>query len=156
MRRRFSRDVLRKFGFERRMLCNHTFFPSRVHAVSFPRFAFPPGSSPFFLYLPVPLFLFPHHLFSVRPRQPFTSARLRLLFPPPLFLLPARSTLPPSLSSLLSQPLFLSATRDGFPSPSSLPTTSSAFYRFSLSFFFSPIEFFFLHFSFLTDNRIQS
>ena len=90
-RRYFNGSFGGMFRFERRVLCNHTFFPSRVHAVSFPRFAFPPGSSPSFLYLPVPLFLFPHHLFSVRPRQPFTSARLRLLFPPPLFLLPARS-----------------------------------------------------------------
>ena len=56
--RGFFRDVLRMFGFKRRVLCNHTFFPSRVHAVSFPRFAFPPGSSPSSLYLPVPLFLF--------------------------------------------------------------------------------------------------
>ena len=111
-------------------------FKRRMYVITpFPRPAFVPSPFPDLLsrlahHLPSCTFLFrlsffPHH-FSVRPRQPFTPVRLRLLFPPPLFLLPARSTLPPSPCSLLSQPLSISATRDGFPSPSSLPTTASA------------------------------
>ena len=85
----------------------------------------PPASIPFPSHFPYPsrdphppfigfpVLLFPPVFFSVRPRQPFTPVRLRLLFPPPLFLYPARSTLPSSL-------YFFRLSHPAFPSPSPL------------------------------------
>ena len=96
------------FGLKRRVYVITPFLRPAFVPFSFSRFAFLPGSSPSFLYLPVPLFFFSAPFFSVRPRQPFTSVRLRLLFPPPLFLLPAAA---PSLHPLL--PCF----PNPFPSP---------------------------------------
>ena len=138
-------------------------FKRRMYVITpFPRPAFVPSPFPDLLsrlvhHLPSCTFLlrlsfFPHHFF----RPPPSAFYLRpssVTFPASVVL----ASRPQHPASILLFPAFPTAfhlaTRDGFPSPLSLPTTASA--SPPPLFFLSP-PLFFLHFLFLTDNRIQN